>query len=67
MFEHAASHQHLPDGGLLRLDFECERYVASWYRCDRSLRAVEWGSLEAMQAKVAVWAAVATKAFKDAA
>jgi hypothetical protein len=54
-----AGHVCLPDGSVLRLDFELGRWVATFYRPDLSQRTCISGCLDEMRTVVAAWAAAA--------
>jgi hypothetical protein len=49
-------HIHLADGSILRIDYECKHYCASWYTPTASLKAYAVGPLDAMTVVVAAWA-----------
>lgn len=56
MFEHAASHLHLSDGTLLRLDLEYNGvYVASEYWPNRTVRRECFGTETEMRRVLIEW------------
>lgn len=52
---HHSGHITLADGSILRLDMEMQRWRASWYRADLSVKASAWGPRAEMEAVVNAW------------
>jgi hypothetical protein len=50
-------HIRLPDGSVLRLDFELGRFVATHYRPDMTIRNCVRGGFDEVRAAIAAWAA----------
>jgi hypothetical protein len=53
-------HISLSDGSVIRLDLELNRWVASYYRADHTLRAYSYGRLERMATLIDLWQAAMT-------